>query len=65
MKIQFLFNKFIYFIYLFLAALGPCCCARAPSNCGEWGPLFATVRGLPTAVASLVAEHRLHVCGLQ
>ena len=25
----FCFNKFIYFIYLFLAALGLCCCAQA------------------------------------
>ena len=34
-------------------------CARAPSSCGEWGPLFIAVRGPPTVVASLVAEHRL------
>ena len=27
--VTFLFNKCIYFIYLFLAALGLCCCARA------------------------------------
>ena len=25
--------------YLFLAALGLCCCAWAFSTCGEWGPL--------------------------
>ena len=30
------FNKLIYFIYLFLAALGLCCCARAFSSCGTW-----------------------------
>ena len=30
------FNKFIYFIYLFLAALGLCCCVRgATLHCGE------------------------------
>ena len=30
-------NKFIYFIYLFLAALGLCCCVRgATLRCGEW-----------------------------
>ena len=50
---------FINFIYLFLAALGPCCCAQAFSSCGEQGPLFVVVRSLLIAVASLVAEHRL------
>ena len=52
------FNKFI-FIYLFLAALGLCCCARAFSSCGERGLLFVAVCGLLIAVASLVAEHWL------
>ena len=46
------------FIYLFLAALGLCCCARAFSSCGEWGLLFVAVHGLLIAVASLV-EHGL------
>ena len=32
----FSFNKFIYFIYLFLAALGLRCCARAFSSCCAW-----------------------------
>ena len=32
---------------------------QAFSRCGEWGLLFAVVRGLLTAVASLVMEHRL------
>ena len=59
MLFLFYFNKFIYFIYLFLAALGLHCCARAFSSCGERGLLLAAVRGLLTAVASLVAEHRL------
>ena len=54
------FLLYIYkFIYLFLAALGLCCCARAFSSCGERGLLFIAVRGLLIAVASLVAEHRL------
>ena len=44
------------FFYLFLAALGLCCCARAFSSCGERGLLFVVVRGLLIAVASLVAE---------
>ena len=42
-----------------MAVLGLRCCARAFSSCGEWGLLFVTVRGLLTAVASLVAEHGL------
>ena len=50
---------FFKLIYLFLAALGLCCSARAFSSCGERGPLFIAVRGLLTVVASLVAEHRL------
>ena len=54
------------FIYLlFLAALGLCCCAQAFSSCGEQGLLFVAMRGLPIAVASLVAEHGLQACGLQ
>ena len=54
----FLKNLF-YFIYLFLAALGLRCCARAFSSFCEWGLLFVVVRGLLIAVVSLVAEHRL------
>ena len=50
------FNKFIY---LFLAALGLRCCARAFSTCGERGLLLVAVRGLLIAGASLVAEHGL------
>ena len=53
------FNKFIYLFYLFLAALGLCCCVRAFSSCGERGLLFVVVRGLLIAVASFVAEHGL------
>ena len=53
------FNKFILFTYLFLAALGLCCCARAFSSCSERGLLLVAVRGLLIAVASLVAEHGL------
>ena len=50
---------FIYFTYLFLAALGLRCCSRAFSSCCEWGLLFIAVRELLIAVASLVAEHGL------
>ena len=50
---------FLNFIYLFLAALGLRCCARAFFSCGEQGPLFIAVRGPLTVTASLVAEHRL------
>ena len=55
----FFLNKFIYFIYLFLAALGLRCCVWAFSSCSERGLLFVAVRGLLIAVASLVVEHRL------
>ena len=55
----FFFHKFFYFIYLFLAVLGLCCCARAFSSCGERGLLFVAVRGLLIVVASLVVEHEL------
>ena len=53
------FNLLIYFIYLFLAAVGLRACAQAFSNCGERGLLFVAVCGLLIAVASLVAEHGL------
>ena len=54
-------DSFFYFFlfYLFLAAMGLRCCARAFSSCGERGLLFDAVHGLLTVVASLVAEHRL------
>ena len=42
-----------------MAVLGLRFCARASSSCGKRGPLFITVRGPLTIVASLVAEHRL------
>ena len=51
--------KFIYFLYLFLAELGFCCCMPAFSNCGEQGLLFIAVHRLLIPVASLVAEHKL------
>ena len=55
----FLFLFFNTFIYLFLAALGLCCCALAFSGCSERGLLFVVVRELLMAVASLVVEHGL------
>ena len=42
-----------------MAVLGLSFCVRAFSSCGKRGPLFITVRGPLTIVASLVAEHRL------
>ena len=63
LRINFFF-KFLRFIYLFLAVLGLRFCAWAFSGCGEWGPLFITVRGPLTVAASLVAEHRLQTCRL-
>ena len=62
------FKVFFTFLkknYLFLAALGLCCCARAFSSCGEWGLLFVVLHGLLIAVASLVAELGLQACGFQ
>ena len=37
---------YYFFIYLFLAALGLCCCMQAFSSCGERGLLFIAVRVL-------------------
>ena len=57
----FLINLFIFYLWLhwvFVAACG------LFSSCGERGLLFVAVRGLPIAVASLVAEHGLYVCRL-
>ena len=56
---------FFFLIYLFLAALGLCCCTQAFSSCGEQGLLFVAVHWLLIVVASLVAEHGLYVRGLQ
>ena len=50
---------FLKLINVFLAALGLRCCMRAFSSCGERGLLFAAVRRLLIAVASLVTEHGL------
>ena len=47
-----------FYFYLFLAALGLHCCARAFSSCGEQGLLFVVVRGLLIVVDSRVAEHK-------
>ena len=50
---------FYLFIYLFSAVLGLRCCVRAFSTWSEQGLLFAVVRSLLIAVASLVEEHGL------
>ena len=55
----FKFFKINLFIYVFVAELGLCCCARAFSSCGELELLFVAVCRFLVAVASLVAEHRL------
>ena len=58
-----LFSVFLFFkkkfIYLFVAVLGLCFCARAFSSWGKWGPPFMAVHGPLTVAASLIAEHRL------
>ena len=53
-----------YLFYLFLAALGLHCCARAFSSCSERGLLFIVARGLLIAVASCFAEHTRSVLGV-
>ena len=58
LSLSFFFLNYLFFIYLFLAALGLRYCARAFSSCGERGLLFVAVHGLLIAVASLV-EHGL------
>ena len=55
-SLQSAFLKFIYLIYVFLAALGLRCCAQAFSSCGERGLLFVVVHGLLIAVASRGAQ---------
>ena len=49
---------FLLNICLFLAALGLRGCVQGFSSCTEQGLLSVVVWGLPTAVASLVVEHR-------
>ena len=55
------FLKLIYVIYLFLAALGLCCCARAFSSCGERashcsGFSCCRARALGTRASGVVAR---------
>ena len=52
------FLNFYVCMYVFLAVLGRCCWMWAFWG-DEQGQLFVAVLGLLTAVASLVAEHRL------
>ena len=59
------FFSLLFFLNLFLAVLGLCCCAQAFSSCSEWGLLFIAVRGFLIAVASPVEEHGLQAHGLQ
>ena len=59
LSFSFFFNKFIYFIYLFLTALGLCCCEGFSLVAARRGLLFVVMRGLLIAVASLVADHGL------
>ena len=50
----------LLFVYLFIfSCVGSLLLHVAFSSCGEWGLLSIAVRGLLTAVASLVAEHGL------
>ena len=47
-----------------MAVLGLRFCVRAFSSCGKRGPLLIAVRRPLTVAASLVAEHRPHMCRL-
>ena len=57
----FFLKKKCLFIYLFLAALGLCCCTRA-SHCGGFSCCRAQALG---AWASVVVARRLSSCGLR
>ena len=50
-------------LFIHLAMVGLCCCAWAFSSCCKWGLLFVAVFRLLVAVASLVVERGLYVCG--
>ena len=68
MKISYFYPHFFFnFVYLFLAALGLCCCARAFSSCGEWASHcgdFSCCRARALGVqASVVVARRLSSCG--
>jgi len=52
---------FLIFTYLFLVALGLLAACGLFTSCSEEGLLLVAVSGLLTAVASLVAEHRLYI----
>ena len=66
---------FNYFIYLFLAVLGLCCCTRAFSSCGErvhCGARASHCGGFSCcgawalgAWASVVVARKISSCGLQ
>ena len=60
-----IWGLFIYLLILFLTVLCLCQHVWAFSSCGGHGLLFIAMHGLLTAVASLVAEHRLQAHGLQ
>ena len=63
--VSFLKLKIYIITYLFLAVLGLPCCTGTFSSSSDQGLLFVAVRRLLISVASLVAEHRLLVLGLQ
>ena len=57
--VLFIFKIYLFYLFLFLAALGLRCCVRAFSSCGELGLLFVAAHELLIAVASLIVEHGL------
>ena len=57
--------SFFFFLYLFLAALGLCCCTWAFSSCSERGYSSLWCTGFSLRWLLFVAEHGLQVRGLQ
>ena len=61
-NIQEVYDNYLLFfknIYLFLAMLGLHCYEQASSSCSDWGLLSICHAWALTAVASVVAEHRI------
>ena len=49
----------LYYLFLFLAALGLHCCSWDSASCGDQGLLSSRSAGTLMLMASLVVEHRL------
>ena len=64
-RAQFCLTLFFFLISLFLVALGPHCCMRAFSSCGEWGLLLIAVHKLSySKVFGIFLDQGLNPCPL-